>query len=306
MAVDPYEYRRALGCFVTGVTVVMTTDDQGAPRGFTANSFSSVSLNPPLVSICIDHGISSYKVFGECSGFSISILSESQREVSNLFASKSREKFAHVAWHTSRTTGSPRLTECVAWFDCVPFQSIDAGDHLILIGKVVDFDYSDRSPLSFCRGNYLTFDLMQQILSERAGQNLSIGAIVNAGERILLVEEAGRWTLPVSPYMGTRGQDGGLHGELRRLGVQTDLNFLYAVFEGPEDGQLSIFYRGETTDVKCEGGPGHLFAYDDIPWDDLPLEAYRSMLRRYLDERRRFEFGIYVGSSETGTVVKSP
>ena len=304
MTVDPYEFRRALGCFVTGVTVVMTTDELGVPRGFTANSFSSVSLDPPLVSVCIDRGISSYRVFSGCSGFSISILGESQRDVSNLFASRSREKFAHVAWRSSQITRSPRLADSVAWFDCVPYRSVDAGDHLILIGRVVDFGYSDQSPLSFCRGNYLTYDLMQHVLSHGVAQKLSIGAIVNAGESILLVPENGQWTFPMSRYMGAKGEEGGLYGELRRLGVSIDLNFLYAVFDGPGDGQLTIFYRGETTGVDCAGGPGRLFAYDEIPWDAFPLEAYRSMLSRYLDERRRFEFGIYVGSSKEGTVVK--
>ena len=303
---DSRDFRRALGCFVTGVTVVMTYDQENLPRGFTANSFSAVSLQPPLVSVCIDRGISSYKVFGECSSFSINILSESQRDVSNLFASKSRNKFANVAWRTSQLTRCPLLAGSVAWFDCVPYESLDVGDHLLLIGEVKDYGYSDKSPLSFCRGNYISFDLVQDILSQKTEHNLCIGCVLSRGNSVLLIRENNNWTFPRSDSLGSRNQGGGLYGMLRKRGISTDLSFLFSVFEGPGKDQLSIFYRGEITHLaETFDTDTCLFDYSEIPWDDLAHEGYRSMLRRYIEERRRFQFGIYVGSVDYGSVVGS-
>lgn len=285
----------------------MGRDADGEPRGFTANSFSSVSLRPPLVSICIDRNIASFKVFGECTGFSINVLVDTQREISNLFASRSRDKFANLAWRTSEITRAPRLAESVAWFDCVPFKQVDAGDHMILIGEVVDFGYSDKAPLSFCRGNYISFSLMQDVLSQQSQHKLCIGCVLNKGSSVLLVPEKDGWTLPTSDSLGTRDVEAGLYGVLKGQGIGAELNFIFSVFDGPLDGQLSVFYRGEIANIPESPAEGaRLFPYDEIPWEALQYDAYRSMLSRYIDERRRFQFGIYVGSSETGAVVASP
>ena len=203
-------------------------------------------------------------------------------------------------------TRCPVLADSVAWFDCVPYQSLDVGDHLLLIGEVKDYGYSDKSPLSFCRGNYISFNLVQDILSQKTEQNLCIGCILSHENSVLLIRENHSWTFPYSDSLGGRDQGNGLYGVLRTLGVSTDLSFLFSVFKGPGKDQLSIFYRGEIKDVaNAPATDTRLFNYDEIPWDDLPHEAYRSMLRRYIDERRQFQFGIYVGSADTGSVVGS-
>src|SRR5215475_7686332 len=106
MVLDPLELRRAFGCFVTGVTVVTAIDEERRPRGFTANSFTSVSLDPPLVLVCIARSAGSFPLFACTAHFAINILSEQQRPISSRFASKQADKFADVAWHPGES-GSP-------------------------------------------------------------------------------------------------------------------------------------------------------------------------------------------------------
>lgn len=136
-AIDIAEFRRALGAFVTGVTVVTTIQPDGSPRGFTANSFTSVSLDPPLILVCIAKTASSYAVFSQTKHFAISVLAEDQKAVSGVFASKAADKFSQVAWHR-RVTGAPVMEGAAASFDCATHEVIDAGDHIILIGRVLE------------------------------------------------------------------------------------------------------------------------------------------------------------------------
>src|SRR5690348_5112403 len=153
-AIDPLELRRAFGTFMTGVTVITTHGADGSPRGFTANSFTSVSLDPPLVLVCIAKTASSYAVFSETRHFAISVLAEDQKSVSGVFASKAADKFAQVAWHV-RATGAPVMDGAAASFDCATHEVIDAGDHIILLGRVVDFVHTSSTPLGYCRGAYV-------------------------------------------------------------------------------------------------------------------------------------------------------
>ncbi|TIU20123.1 MAG: flavin reductase family protein, partial [Mesorhizobium sp.] len=114
---DSGEFRRALGSFLTGVTIVTTIGLEGEPRGFTANSFTSVSLDPPLVLVCIAHKALGHPVFATSKSFAINILNEGQKAASGIFASKAPDKFASVDWRPGQT-GSPILDGSVACFDC--------------------------------------------------------------------------------------------------------------------------------------------------------------------------------------------
>ncbi len=297
---DSRAFRRALGCFLTGVTVICTRETNGTPRGFTANSFSSVSLDPPLVSVCIDHRAASLQVFRESPSFAVNILSEEQRDVSDLFASKAPDKFDRVAWHPGRLD-APLLDGRVAGFECEPFSALDAGDHLLMLGRVRHFSSNDARPLGFCRGNYLEFGLEQRAVL--AAEVIRVGCILEHADGILLVREREHWTLPVGTSRDPRDPNG-LPTVLRSLGVDARIGFLFSVFEGPGVRELSIFYRGEI--VARPQLPAHakLFAYDDIPWQLLPSDADRSMLERYVDERRRYWFGVYVGSADSGDVAQ--
>jgi flavin reductase (DIM6/NTAB) family NADH-FMN oxidoreductase RutF len=154
-ALDVRELRRALGSFATGVAVVTTLDSAGKPKGFTANSFASVSLDPPLVLICVDKAASCYPAFAGAHHFGINILSHGQQHISKAFASKLADKFDGMPW-ASGVTGSPMLPESTAWLDCRLHQRVEAGDHLILIGEVLDFGHAPVKPaLGYHRGGYI-------------------------------------------------------------------------------------------------------------------------------------------------------
>lgn len=145
--------RRAFGAFATGVTVVTTCDESGQPFGFTANSFTSVSLDPPLLLVCLAKSSSSLETFRRCTGFAVNILSEGQEEISRRFASRRADRFDGVA-AAPGGEASPILADTSAWFDCALKQCVDAGDHVILIGRVNDFGASERAPLIYLQGAY--------------------------------------------------------------------------------------------------------------------------------------------------------
>ena len=127
---DLRELRNAFGTFMTGVTIITTREQSGIPRGFTANSFCSVSLDPPLVSVCIGKSADSVDIFTEADRFAINILAEDQIETSGLFASKRADKFDITPWEESEGH-CPVLTGTCAWFDCEVHQKVDAGDHIL-------------------------------------------------------------------------------------------------------------------------------------------------------------------------------
>ena len=152
---DPRALRDAFGSFLTGVTVVTTFDGDGSPIGFTANSFTSVSLDPPLLLVCLAKTSRNYNAVTTAPGFAINILSETQKEVSNTFARPVADRFATVDWRRG-PWGSPIFSDVAAWFDCALHEVIDAGDHVVLIGRVEAFGDSAANGLGYARGAYFT------------------------------------------------------------------------------------------------------------------------------------------------------
>jgi len=152
---DPRLLREALGCFGTGVTVVTTFDSQGQPIGFTANSFTSVSLEPPLVLFCIARKSANLDVFCRAPGFAINILHIGQQPTSDRFARPSESRFDGLDWEVRSEGGAPILTGSRASFDCRAHSVHQGGDHLIIVGEVQRADYEPhRDPLLFLNGKY--------------------------------------------------------------------------------------------------------------------------------------------------------
>lgn len=149
---DPRAFRRALGNFATGVTI-MTAAVDGKRVGVTANSFNSVSLDPALILWSIDKRSTSYEVFNAASHFAVNILAADQIDLSNQFARPSDDKFATIEVEEG-AGGAPLFADCAARFQCELHQQIDGGDHWILIGKVVAFDDFGRAPLLYHQGAY--------------------------------------------------------------------------------------------------------------------------------------------------------
>lgn len=150
---DSAGLRRALGCFVTGVTVVTARGVDGQPRGFTANSFTSVSLDPPLVLVCVGHETECFNVYRQCSRFAVNMLGDSQQAISVRFATEHSDRFAGVCWREGRY-GSPILEGCVASLECAVWRRFEAGDHMVLIGRVLACEDSTDRPLAYWRGRY--------------------------------------------------------------------------------------------------------------------------------------------------------
>lgn len=151
---DLAEYRRALAQFPTGVTVVSTTDVDGSRVGLTASSFNSVSMLPPLILWSVARDTYCAGVFERTKCFVVNVLGKHQVEISNAFASPVAERFAGVDRRQARC-GCPVIADTAAWFECRTWNRYDGGDHLIVVGEVRDFQYSDAvMPLVFSRGSY--------------------------------------------------------------------------------------------------------------------------------------------------------
>lgn len=154
MSVDPKHFRRALGKFPTGVTVITAIDEQGEKIGVTASSFNSVSIDPALVLWSIDKGAYSLPAFTEGKHFTIHVLGDDQMALSNRFARRGEDKFAGVELAESGN-GAPRLAGTAAWFECRTWNVYEGGDHLIIVGEVTDYDCTeDGSALVFHNGRY--------------------------------------------------------------------------------------------------------------------------------------------------------
>ncbi|MFU8928220.1 p-hydroxyphenylacetate 3-hydroxylase reductase component [Acinetobacter puyangensis] len=153
ISIDPLQFRRALGNFATGVTIITAQNESGEKVGVTANSFNSVSLDPPLILWSIDKKSSSFSVFKQASHFAVNILSASQIELSNTFARRNTDKFANTRFQHGAGR-VPVLENCSAVFECERHQIVEGGDHWIIIGKVVNFYDEGRSPLVYHQGAY--------------------------------------------------------------------------------------------------------------------------------------------------------
>lgn len=149
----PQQLRLALGRFTTGVTIVTCRDATGAPAGLTANSFSGVSLEPPLVLWSLRRASPNLPVFDAATFFTVNVLAESQVDLSRRFASALPDKFAQGAWTDGRN-GAPVLAGCTAVFECETVSRQEAGDHRLFIGRVLYASESALPPLVFQSGHY--------------------------------------------------------------------------------------------------------------------------------------------------------
>ncbi|GMU78192.1 MAG: monooxygenase [Acidimicrobiia bacterium] len=150
---DQDEFRKALGQFATGVTII-TAMSGGEPAGVAANSFTSVSLDPPLVLFCVARTSSTWPKIEQARKFAVNILGEHQEELCRLFAVKGADRFGQTDWHVG-VGGSPVLHDTLAYLDCEFWAEYDGGDHIIVVGRVLDLGLThDAGPLLFFRGKY--------------------------------------------------------------------------------------------------------------------------------------------------------
>ncbi len=152
---DPtFELRRALGQYATGVTVVTTQSADGTPAGLTVNSFTSVSLDPPLLLWCLGLDSASFDTFRITEKHLINVLAADQLDTAKRFATRNADKFAGLKWSPT-DTGLPRLDGCIAWFECAIRSRYEEGDHLILVGRIESFETARGTPLIFHDSRYI-------------------------------------------------------------------------------------------------------------------------------------------------------
>jgi flavin reductase (DIM6/NTAB) family NADH-FMN oxidoreductase RutF/DNA-binding IclR family transcriptional regulator len=231
---DPRRFREVLGHFPTGVAVVTGLDTDGEPAGMAVGSFTSVSLEPPLVAFMPDRSSSSWPRFRDSGAFCVNILGAEQESICRGFAMKGGDKFADLAWRAAGS-GSPILDGVLAWIDCDLDAVHEAGDHYIVIGRVRELDIGTPAlPLVFFQGGYGRFtslsiaawesDLGVQMRSadlarphmEALAEELDVECVASAvvGEDMVLVARAGTLRserlptavgqrIPFEPPMGT-------------------------------------------------------------------------------------------------------
>jgi flavin reductase (DIM6/NTAB) family NADH-FMN oxidoreductase RutF len=155
-AIDPRDFRNALGSYATGVTIITAAGSDGKPYGITCNSFASVSLNPPLVLWSLVLYSSSLTAFQDARHFAVNVLGNSQQALADKFAKSSDEKFIGVDW-TPGLGGAPLLAGSVANFQCRSVNRYYGGDHVIFLGAVEAYSYDRNEPLLFAQGGYGKF-----------------------------------------------------------------------------------------------------------------------------------------------------
>jgi flavin reductase (DIM6/NTAB) family NADH-FMN oxidoreductase RutF len=147
------QFRKAAGRFATGITIATVLDAEGQPHGLTVNSFTSVSLEPPLVLICLGHKAATVERFRSAKHFGINILAADQRRLSDHFARKGHNRFDGLDWHRGKT-GVPLLPGVLCAMECDIHKRIAVGDHDIFVGEVVRAEVNDKTPLVYFASDY--------------------------------------------------------------------------------------------------------------------------------------------------------
>ncbi|MCX8997180.1 flavin reductase family protein [Rhizobiaceae bacterium BDR2-2] len=295
---DPRALRSAFGAFATGVTVVTTMDEEGRPLGFTANSFTSVSLDPPLLLVCLARTSRNFETVTTARGFAVNILADTQKDVSNTFARPCEDRFVSIDW-SAGPCGSPVLAGTAAWFDCSLRQVIEAGDHAILLGRIEAFENSDRNGLGYVRGGYFVPTLAEKAVSAATEGRLRLSAVIERDGAILLFGDE-RKILPGCDVEGGEPL-GALQAALEKLtGLPITIGFLYSVYEDQKDGRQHIVYRA----FAGEGAPG---GGAFIPLGSLAAQSFDSpatadIVTRFSSESLQGNFGVYFGNETSGRV----
>ncbi len=295
------DLRSAFGTFATGVTVVTTTQDDGTPRGFTANSFSSVSLDPPMLLVCIAKTAQSFEIFRNSNHFVINVLSKKQRSLAGLFSSQRSDKFDLTKW--KKGTGNlPLLDSCLSNFVCQKTNFQEIGDHAVMIGHVEEFFHQSGDPLGYFRGDYFSIGLEHSLVKMvNEGSDTGVGAILESDRHILFIKDKnGSLSLPKAPT--SNKSLSGLKQHLKDLNLIFNLDFLYSVYEDQELNAHMIFYHGKFS------GKGNKrtvsLNLEKIPLHKIKNLAERIMIERYCEEYNHGRFGIYQGNETEGTVKK--
>lgn len=296
---DPRALRDAFGSFMTGVTVVTSRTSDGTPVGFTANSFTSVSLDPPMVLVCPGKFLSTYEAFTGSTHFAISILAEKQRDESNIFAGSNEDRFAQVP-HSVDLNGIPVIDGAIARFSCKTHQVVPAGDHSILIGEVQDFAHEGGLGLGYVEGRYFSLGL-EHSSAQSVQQPVTCGAIIECDGKVLLERtEDGYRPLQVSVAEAGNLRDS-ITGSLSDRGIEADLNQVYSSYTDANTGAKFTYFLGQGAPTRDLPG------VEAIPTTDLSgitftRQSITNMMARFAYEARTRNFSLYLGDTNRGDI----
>jgi flavin reductase (DIM6/NTAB) family NADH-FMN oxidoreductase RutF len=191
--IAPRQFREVLGHFPTGVAVITSIGTDGQPIGMAVGSFTSVSLDPPLVAFLPDRGSSTFPAIRDAGRFCVNVLAGGQEDVCRTMATRGADRFGGIEWRPAPHTGSPVLNGAVAWIDCELGDVHDAGDHYIVIGQVLALEVETPTlPLLFFQGGYGTFAPRSLVVASRGRPSEAVRAAEAAREDLeRLADEVG-------------------------------------------------------------------------------------------------------------------
>lgn len=245
---DPKDFRRALGMFATGVTIVTSYTPDGLPVGVTANSFNSVSISPPLVLWSLAKSARSLGTFTSAGHWNVHILAEDQVEMSNLFARAGEDKFNGLQLDAGQSH-APLMHGCSARFQCRTMFQYEGGDHIIFVGEVVDYDRSERPPLLYVTGGYA--------LASRKADPVSTEPSADLGSALFSEDLLG-YLLGRSHYQFV----GGIRGTLHERGL-SEADFFVLSLLSVQEPLSSSAIAGHVAYTAIDVGPVLLQALCD-------------------------------------------
>lgn len=291
---DPNSLRGAFGRYMTGVTVVTAKAPDGSPVGFTANSFTSVSLDPPLLLVCPGRHLSSFDVFAGTDHFAVSILAEGQEEVSNTFASGTGDRFRHTNWSADRN-GCALITGRTAGFSCTVTQRIEAGDHLVLLGQVSDFDTSDRPGLGYHKGGYFSLSKERQAEAPASASQQSVASVILVHQgNILLTGDNRLPSVQLDDHTGARSA---LSSYLQSIGLTVQMGPVYSVYDSTNSGAHHMVLRAQIA-ILPTNCPLHSVPIASFEEGPAKTDIQFLILRRFAQEYRNQNFGLYIGDDD--------
>ncbi len=292
--------RRAFGSFMTGVTIVTASDDNGNPVGFTANSFTSVSMDPPLLLVCPGKHITFYDLFNTTTHFAVSILAEGQESVSNNFASGPEDRFEQVSWHRD-SFGTPVIDDVCASFSCSVHHRFEAGDHMVLVGKILEFEQFERPGLGYSSNGYFSLSKEQQAdTSSDKDVNGVTGMIVKYGDQILVLNTDSGLTLPAIQQQGRNGARSAMQQHIDELNLDIKLGPVYSIYDDKQNNHYTYFLANAASDAAKR--VGQFIPVNQLDSNAFSDKAQATMMSRFKTEVRNKVFGLYIGDVESGDV----
>lgn len=306
--INPKELRNAFGTFMTGVTVVTTNSSDGDSSdaeniGFTANSFTSVSLDPPLLSVCLAKSMSCCSIFKNCSHFAINILAEAQEDISNLFASFEGDRFAKVDW-TADADGSPIIDGVTTSFSCSNYQQIDAGDHMILIGKINRLSSTGNEGLGYSNQGYFSLGLERGAVEPpKSVRSFKVGAIIESEGGVLLQDSDEGLRLPSIEVETHTGALGAIRSYIKSKHIGVEFGPVYSIYDDQKTGEYSVYFLANSPSQQPTS-VGKYYPVETLVDLNMANDSLQLMLNRYSLETKSGVFGLYLGDQEAGDIHK--